>query len=75
MITGLSFGVDENGNDTQAVVLWQNGKVTELQTVVPADTPDLTDVGNVNLSGQIAIQAGYFDDGSLAGYVLIPKDN
>jgi uncharacterized membrane protein len=74
-VTGISFGVDENGNDTQRVVVWQNGKVTDLQKVVPADTPDLTDVGNADRSGQIAIQAGYFSDGTLSAYVLIPKDH
>jgi uncharacterized membrane protein len=74
-ITGYNFGVDENGDDTQAVVLWQGGKVTNLQTVVPSSFPDITDIGNVNLSGQIVVETGYFDDGSLAPYVLIPKDN
>ena len=74
-ITGFSFGVDENGNDTQAVVLWQNGKVTDLQTVVPAGFPDLTDIGNVNRLGQIVVNTGYPDDGSLAPYVLIPKEH
>ncbi len=74
-ITGFSFGVDENGNDTQAVVLWQKGTVIDLQTVVASNTPDLTDIGNVNLSGQIAVQTGYFGDGSLGAYVLIPKDH
>ena len=73
-ITGFSFGVDENGNDTQAVVLWQNGKVTDLQTVVPAGFPLLTDIGNVNRLGQIVVNTGYPDDGSLATYVLIPKE-
>jgi uncharacterized membrane protein len=74
-ITGFSLGVDENGDDTQRVVLWQNGKVTDLQRVVPADTPDLTDIGNANRSGQIAIQGGYPGDGTLSAYVLIPKDH
>lgn len=74
-VTGYNFGVDENGDDTQSVVLWQNGKVTDLQTVVPAGFPDLTDIGNTNLSGQIVVNTGYLFDGSLAPYVLIPKDH
>ncbi|MGA8621149.1 MAG: hypothetical protein WB660_21830 [Candidatus Sulfotelmatobacter sp.] len=75
-IVGFSQLFDDYGDLlSERVVLWQNGKVTDLQTVVPADTADLTDVGNVNLSGEIAIQAGYFDDGTLGAYVLIPKDH
>jgi hypothetical protein len=35
----------------------------------------LTDLGNVNLKGQIAVQTGFFDDGTLAGYLLVPRDN
>ena len=30
-VLGLSFGVDENGDDTQRVVLWQNGRVIDLR--------------------------------------------
>jgi len=67
--------VDANGNDVQHAVLWQHGTVTDLQTVVPAKTPTITDVGNINVFGQIAIETGFFDDGSLAAYVLVPKDN
>lgn len=73
-ITGLTAGVDQYGNDYQRVVLWQHGTVTDLQTVVPPDTPPFFDIGNVNRLGQIAIDAGFFGDGSAAGYVLIPKD-
>ena len=72
-VTGFNYGVDQNGNDVQAVVLWQNGKVTDLQTVVPPATPILTDIGNANLSGQIVVNTGDSFDGSLAPYVLIPK--
>jgi probable HAF family extracellular repeat protein len=75
-IVGFSQLFDDFGDlISERVVLWQNGKVTDLQTVVPADTPDLTDVGNVNRCGEIAIQAGYFDDGTLSAYVLIPKEH
>jgi hypothetical protein len=59
----------------QRIVLWQNGTVTDLQTVVPAGFPDLTDIGNVNLSGQIVVDTGHIFDGSFAPYVLIPKDH
>lgn len=74
-IVGLGSGVDANGNDVQHVVLWQHGTVTDLQRVVPANTPTITDVGNVNNSGQIAVETGFFDDGSLEAYVLVPKSN
>ena len=73
-IVGFSLLFDDDGNLlSQRVVIWQNGTVTDLQTLVPANTPTFTDIGNVNLQGQIAIEAGSFDDGSLAGYVLIPE--
>lgn len=75
-IVGFSDQIDNFGNVlSQRVVIWQHGTVTDLQTVVPADTPTLTDVGNANLKGQIAVDTGFFDDGTLAGYVLVPKDN
>ena len=75
-ITGITGGVDQYGNDYQRVVLWQNGTVIDLQTVVPPDTLPFFDIGNANRLGQIAIDAGFFPDGSsFVGYVLIPKDN
>jgi uncharacterized membrane protein len=74
-ITGYTFGVDQFGDDYQRIVLWQNGTVTDLQTVVPAGFPDLTAIGNANLLGQIGVDAGNQFDGSLAPYVLIPKDH
>ena len=75
-ITGITGGVDQYGNDYERVVLWQNGTVTDLQTVVPPDTLPFFDIGNANRSGQIAIDAGFFPDGSsFVAYVLIPKDN
>lgn len=74
-ITGFTYGVDQFGNEYQRVVLWQHGTVTDLQTVVPASTPTLTDIGNANLSGQIAVETGFIFDGSDAAYVLVPNDN
>jgi len=74
-ITGFTSGVDQYGNDYQPVVLWQNGTVTDLQTVVPASAPPLSDIGNANLSGHIAVEAGSCFDDSEAAYVLVPKDN
>ncbi|HXY50244.1 MAG TPA: hypothetical protein VEI01_12390 [Terriglobales bacterium] len=74
-VVGFSELVDDFGDLlSQRVVIWQHGTVTDLQTVVPSDTPTLTDLGNVNLSGQIPVVTGFFDDGSLASYVLIPRD-
>jgi uncharacterized membrane protein len=74
-ITGFTYGVDKFGNEYQRVVLWSNHTVTDLQTVVPASTPPLSNIGNANLSGQIAVEAGSPFDGSEAAYVLIPNEN
>src|SRR5664280_1512945 len=53
-ITGFSQLFDDNGNlISQTPVIWQNGTVTNLQTLVPAGTPTFTDVANTNDLGQI----------------------
>jgi uncharacterized membrane protein len=80
-VDGTALAINELGqivgfdDDVGEVVLWQHGTVLDLQTAVPASTPPISDVGNVNNLGQIAVETGFFDDGSLAAYVLEPKDN
>ncbi|MGB7555390.1 MAG: hypothetical protein WBM04_13535, partial [Candidatus Korobacteraceae bacterium] len=65
---------DDNGDFiSQRVVLWQNSTVTDLQTLVPAGTPVLTDVGHINDLGQIDVDSGSGSDGTTAGYLLVPK--
>jgi uncharacterized membrane protein len=72
-ITGFSQLFDDNGNlISQREVLWQNGTVTELQTLVPAGTPAFTDVANINDLGQVGVDSGSIADGTVAGYLLVP---
>jgi len=72
-ITGFSQLFDDNGNlISQTPVIWQNGTVTNLQTLVPAGTPTFTDVANTNDLGQIGIDSGSLGDGTVAGYLLVP---
>jgi len=73
-IVGFSLLFDDDGEFiSQRIAIWQNGAVADLQTLVPQGTPEITDIGNVNLLGQIAVETGSFDDGTLAGYLLIPR--
>ena len=52
--------------------IWQNGKVTDLQQLVPAGTPPLTwSMGNINNLGEIAVNATN-PDGSPLGVLLAP---
>jgi uncharacterized membrane protein len=72
-IVGFSQLFDNNGNFiSQRVALWRNGTVTEVQTLVPLGTPPLTDVGNINDLGEIAVDSGFLTDGMGAGYLLVP---
>jgi uncharacterized membrane protein len=73
-IVGFSQLFDDNGTlISQRVVLWEHNNITELQTLVPPGTPTLTDVGHANLLGQIDVDSGSFDDGTIAGYLLVPR--
>lgn len=73
-IVGFSTVFDDNGDLLSLrVVLWQNGTVTDLQTLVPAGTPVLTDVAHINDLGQIDVDSGSGGDGTTAGYLLVPK--
>jgi hypothetical protein len=73
-IVSFSQLFDDQGDLlSERVVTWQNGIPTELQTVIPSNILTLTVVGNANLFGQISVDSGTFDDGTLTGYVLTPK--
>ena len=72
-ITGWSQLYDAQGNFvSQRVVIWQNGQVTELQSVIPPDTPMLTGIGNANILGQISVSSGS-TSGTTVSYILTPK--
>jgi uncharacterized membrane protein len=72
-IVGYSALYDNNGNWVSGrVVIWQNGIPTDLQTVVPSGTPTFNSVGKIPDSGQIAVDSGNFDDGTIAGLLLVP---
>jgi probable HAF family extracellular repeat protein len=59
-------------SDGFAPAIWQNGKVTDLQQLVPADTPPLTwSMGNINDLGEIAVNATN-PDGSPLALLLVP---
>jgi probable HAF family extracellular repeat protein len=71
-ITGANQIFDDNGNFIfGTIVIWENGTVTDLDTLVPAGTPGFTDVANINALGQIGIDSGYQGDGTVAGYLLV----
>ena len=74
-VVGLSQFYDDNGNlISQRVAIWQNGKVTDLQQLVPPGTPPLTyKAGNINDSGLITLDATN-PDGSPLGLLLVPID-
>ena len=72
-ITGWSQLFDDQGNFiSQRVVIWQNGKVTELNTLVPPNIPTFEDIGNANILGQISASAGLLSDGTETTYILTP---
>ena len=66
-VVGMSFGTSALES-----VIWQNGTVTDLQTLVPAGTPPLTyEIGNINNLGEIAVNATN-PDGTSLGLLLVP---
>ena len=66
-VVGFSFGTF-----AQEAVIWQNGTVTDLQTLVPAGTLPLTyNIGNINDLGEIAVDATN-PDGTSLGLLLVP---
>jgi hypothetical protein len=75
-ITGWSQLFDDQGNFiSQRVVIWQNGKVTELNTLVPPNIPTFRGIGNANIIGQISVSAGHLVDGTETAYILTPTDH
>lgn len=69
----VGFSNDAAGEDTSAVAgLWQNGTPTDLNTVIPADSPlFLMEAAAVNDRGQIA-GWGRLADGEHRAFVLTP---
>jgi len=57
---------------TVHAAIWQNGTVTDLQTLVSPDTPPLTyQMGNINNLGEIAVDASD-PDGNPIALLLVP---
>ncbi len=73
-IVGVSQIYDDNGNFvSQLSAIWENGTVTALQTLVPANTPPLTyNTGTINDLGEITVNATS-PDGSPDALLLVPK--
>jgi len=70
----INDSVQVVGFSENRVLIWDNGTVNDLQSMVPPDTPQLLDVQSINRLGQITVGTGSEDDGSLRGYLLLPKD-
>jgi uncharacterized membrane protein len=72
-IVGDSFLTDSSGNFiSQRSAIWENGTVTDLQTLVPPGTPPLTyETGNINNVGEITVNATN-PDGSSTALLLVP---
>lgn len=70
---GDNYLYDNNGNFvSQQSAIWENGTVTDLQTLVPPSTPPLTyETGNINDLGEITVNARN-PDGSPDALLLVP---
>jgi probable HAF family extracellular repeat protein len=67
----VGFSQDQDGNNTVAL-LWQNGVMTNLNTLIPAGSPMfLIEALGINNRGQI-IGYGSLPDGQVLGYLLTP---
>ena len=75
-VVGQSGVFDNTGKHiSQRAALWENGKVFDLQTLVPSGTLPLTyEIGNINDLGDIAVNATN-PNGSPAALLLVPKRN
>lgn len=73
-IVGESQTFDDNGQFvSQRSAIWEDGTVTALQTLVPANTPPLTyETSNINDRGDTAVNATN-PDGSPLALLLVPK--
>ena len=70
-IVALSFLATPDEFEVRTAI-WQNGKVTDLQTLVPPDTPPLNyQIGNINNLGEIAVDASD-PDGNPIPLLLVP---
>ena len=67
----VGFSQDPDGNNTIAW-LWQNGVMTDLNTLIPAGSPMfLIEALGINNRGQI-IGYGSLPNGQVLGYLLTP---
>ena len=75
-IVGNCNVFDSKGNVVSSrSVIWENGTVLDLQTLVPKGTLPLTyEMGNINDLGEITVNA-MNPDGSPAALLLVPKRN
>jgi probable HAF family extracellular repeat protein len=71
----VGFSDDFNGNTV--ALLWQNGTMTDLNTLIPADSPwFLLEALGINDRGQIAGYAFNASTGEVHGFVATPvQDN
>jgi probable HAF family extracellular repeat protein len=71
----VGFSQDANGDDNTAVaVLWENGSILDLNTVIPPGSPlFLMEAVAINDGGEIA-GWGQLADGSIRPFLLIPCD-
>ena len=71
----VGFSQDANGDDSSSVaVLWENGGMTNLNTVIPAGSPlFLMEALSINDRGQIA-GFGRLANGEHRGFVLTPRE-
>lgn len=72
-IVGDSQVYDDYGNFvSNRAAIWENGTVTDLQTLVPPGTPPLTyETGNINDLGEITVNATN-PDGTPLALLLVP---
>lgn len=69
---GQSVGRGTRDDGQMVVILAQDSVLTDLNTVVPVDTPLLNNPGGINDQGKIAA-VSYTPDGTTLSFVLTPK--
>lgn len=73
--SGLVTGQSCDSNDNCRGFLWRNGVMTDLATLVPADSPlDFPDPTGINSRGQIVGLGVQKSTGEFHGFLLTPTD-
>jgi probable HAF family extracellular repeat protein len=69
-VVGGSYDIDNNGR----AYLWQNGVMTDLNTLIPPDSPLylIEATGTINDRGQIAGEAWQISTGEVHAFLLTP---